>query len=426
MLVIPISSELYKTFSEVARTKRMVFIAGLPGVGKSLLIQQLALIANAAGRKVHTIQWDVSRKAFETPEVLTKYPEIDGVTDPMIRRAVGMWAREAVKEWDETYVDPSHMLIGEVPLIGNRLIELAQVRDDAAEAILATESTLFVVPVPSWEVRSHIENARARTSANPQNEKEKQDATPDVLRALWEEVNGLAHDIGLTKARRDAPYNPYIYGGLYEALLTHRHAEMILVEDVLRPKKSVYEMDVIVGELSADSQTVNQILAKLEAQYTPAEIANQVENWHSIVTAAGVKVVERGAPLLLPTPSALQSMGEDGDDLNDEQMAAIQRLSEMPLDAPLCDRLAVVNEVIAVLEGDISAEMVKRAEKFDIYDNHFNIVRTDQSSTTVYLTGLLQSYANVLENLDKDNPLTVVETPLLHVAVLTTLQMFGV
>ncbi len=424
MLVIPISSELYKTFSEVAKSKRMVFIAGLPGVGKSLLMQQLALIANSAGRTVHTVQWDVSRQAFETPEILAKYPEIDGVTDPMIRRAVGRWAREAVAQWDAAHVDPAHMLIGEVPLIGNRLIELAQKRDDAAEGILASDSTLFVVPVPSWEVRSHIENARAKTSANPQHEKEKLDASPDVLRALWEEVNGLAREIGLTKARRDAPYNPYIYGGVYEALLRHRHAEMILVEDVLRPEKSVYEMDVIAGELMANSAESAEIISQLEAQFTPAEIASQVENWHSIVTGSTNEVVDFGEPLLLPAPSVLDSLLDDGDPLTDTQMRAIQKLSAMPLDAPLCDRLAVVNEVIGVLEGEISAETISRAEKFDIYDNHFNVVRTEKSSTSVYLAGMLQSYANVLENLDNDNPLTVIETPLIHVAILTTLQMF--
>ncbi len=318
MLVIPISSELYKTFSAVAQTKRMVFIAGLPGVGKSLLIQQLALIANAAGRTVHTIQWDVSRQAFETPDILAKYPEIDGVTDPMIRRAVGMWAREVVARWDSANSDPAHLLIGEVPLIGNRLIELAQVRDDDAEKILASDSTLFVVPVPSWEVRSHIERARARTSANPQHEKEKQDATPDVLRALWEEMNGLAREIGLTKARRDTPYNPYIYGGLYAALLRHRHKEMILVTDVLRPKKSVYEMDVIASELAATSAESTCILTQLENQFTHAEIAAQVENWHSIVTDSPNEMVDHGNPLLLPTPSVLETLLDDGDQVRVE------------------------------------------------------------------------------------------------------------
>ena len=106
MMVLPISSQIYTLFTTLAQSKRMVFMAGLPGVGKSLLIQQLALVAAQQGRQVHLIQWDVSRRAFEIPEIMARYPEIDGVTDPMIRKGVGIWARTAVKRWHEQYPDP--------------------------------------------------------------------------------------------------------------------------------------------------------------------------------------------------------------------------------------------------------------------------------------------------------------------------------
>ena len=33
-----------------------------------------------AGRRAHAIQWDVTRAAFETPEILARYPEVEGVT----------------------------------------------------------------------------------------------------------------------------------------------------------------------------------------------------------------------------------------------------------------------------------------------------------------------------------------------------------
>ena len=48
----------------------MVFLAGLPGTGKSLLLKQLVLIAQQAGRTVDTLQWDVTRLPFETADIL--------------------------------------------------------------------------------------------------------------------------------------------------------------------------------------------------------------------------------------------------------------------------------------------------------------------------------------------------------------------
>ena len=103
MLVIPIASNLYKILQRHAESKRMIFFTGVPGVGKSLLIQQLALIANAAGRTVHLLQYNLAREPFETELNIQKYPEIEGVTDPAIRKAVGQWAREAIVGWHERH-----------------------------------------------------------------------------------------------------------------------------------------------------------------------------------------------------------------------------------------------------------------------------------------------------------------------------------
>lgn len=142
----------------------MVFVAGLPGVGKSLFIRELARAAHRAGRTVHLLQWDVARTAFATPAIDARYPERDGVTHAVIRKAIGQWARGAVLRWAREH-DAAHILIGEVPLVGNRLLDLAQVQTDDAEPLLAGPDTLFVTPVPSIAVRAVIEGARGRTSA---------------------------------------------------------------------------------------------------------------------------------------------------------------------------------------------------------------------------------------------------------------------
>src|SRR3954471_19004712 len=100
--VLPQDSELYRRLYAAAVERRCVFFAGLPGVGKSLLLQQLSLIAHEAGRKVSLLQWDVARGSFETPEILARFPEVDGVTHAVIRKAAGLWARGAVATWDRT------------------------------------------------------------------------------------------------------------------------------------------------------------------------------------------------------------------------------------------------------------------------------------------------------------------------------------
>src|ERR671936_839377 len=109
-LLLPRDSDLYRALHDSARERRCVFIAGLPGVGKSLIVQQLALIARDAGREVHLLQWDVARGGFETPAILARYPEVDSVTHAAIRKAVGLWAREAVLDWDREHTEERHLL----------------------------------------------------------------------------------------------------------------------------------------------------------------------------------------------------------------------------------------------------------------------------------------------------------------------------
>ena len=422
MLVIPISSTLYDTFKELAATQRIVFITGLPGVGKSLLIQQMALIASELGRKVHLLQWDVSRKAFETPAVLEQYPEVDGVTDPAIRKAVGLWARKAIVQWDKTYAGEEHMLIGELPLIGNRLIELAEQHDDEAEGLLSDQKVRFVTPVPSWEVREVIEKSREKTINEPANEKEKLDAPPNVLRALWQEVNTLAREIGITKARPDSPYNPYIYGGVYEALLQHRNAMSVLVNVVLNPAGSVYDMEVIESVVMASQDEAERIITEVEHQYDRETLIKEVKNWHSIITA-NPKIPDPGPELHLPMPDELGLLADDFS-LTDEQAKSLKALLELPLDVPEEELVRVIEIAIKALEGSIPKQtLISGVHKFDVYDSYFNVKRTEGNVGVVYVSGLLKSYWNVLTDMNEEaHALTVMEKPMLRIALETTLH----
>ncbi|MEZ4714144.1 MAG: hypothetical protein R3A44_43570 [Caldilineaceae bacterium] len=284
-IVIPTESELYQRLHHMAARLRMVFFAGLPGVGKSLFLQQLALLAHNAGRTVHLLQWDVTRTAFETPEILARYPEVDGVTHAAIRKGVGLWARGAVQRWHERHADPAHMLIGETPLVGNRLIELVQSVDDAVEPFLADAQTFFAIPTPSRNVRQVIEAAREESMANPQHEKERADAPPQVLRAMWDDLYRLAQQLDLALPNMDGQpiaYDAAIYAGVYQHLLQHRHNIVLPVNDVLPKVGSVYDIDAPVQELRATAAEAAQFMQHIQTTFTDEQLAAQVEQWYNI------------------------------------------------------------------------------------------------------------------------------------------------
>ena len=255
--IIPSDTILYRSFQTAINARRMVFFAGLPGVGKSLLLKQLALMAQGAGRSVHLLQWDVTRAAFETPEILERYPEVDGVTHAAIRKAVGLWARKAVLDWHKS-ASNQDILIGEVPLIGNRLIELTQVFDDETEALLASDDVLFMLPVPSSEVRRHIEQARDASMKQPKHERESADAPMNVLQALWQDLHRLGVELGLARASdsRSASYNPDVYEAVYRHLLEHRKCKVLQIDEVFQAQESVYHFEFAPNELSAKGTDV--------------------------------------------------------------------------------------------------------------------------------------------------------------------------
>ncbi|MCB9148028.1 MAG: hypothetical protein H6641_04645 [Caldilineaceae bacterium] len=283
-IVIPPESELYESLYNMAAHQRMVFFAGLPGVGKSLFLQQLALMAHEAGRTVHLLQWDVTRPSFETPDILARYPEVDGVTHAAIRKGVGLWARGAIQRWHERHGDLAHLLIGEVPLVGNRLIELTQRTDDAVEALLAGAQTRFAIPTPSRAVRQVIEAAREASMSNPQHEKERADAPPHVLRAMWDDLYQLAQQLHIAPPNangENVAYDPAIYAGVYQHLLQHRQTIVLPVDNVLPKVGSVYDIDAPIQELHATAAEAIQCMQHIQNTFTDEQLAAQVKQWYN-------------------------------------------------------------------------------------------------------------------------------------------------
>jgi len=285
-VIAPAGSPLHDALVELAEGARMAFFAGLPGTGKSLCIHQLAHLAHARGRRVHLLQWDVARPPFETHPAGRAYPIDRGVTHGVIRLAVGRWARAAIVRWSAAHVGSEHLLIGETPFIGNRLVELARRIDDAAEPLLAAPSARFAVPVPSAAVRAHIESERVRRAAAPLHDREREDAPPEVMRDLWRRLRAAAVLLGLAPrlppSDTDPPYDPAIYAAVYLALLTHRHARQLPLTTILPASHlSPYDLHVPRTDLIPAPDEIPHFIAQAATLAPdPATLNRLLDTWY--------------------------------------------------------------------------------------------------------------------------------------------------
>jgi hypothetical protein len=282
-MLIAEGSPLFATLTALARDARIVFFAGLPGTGKSLLIRELAHLAHARGRRIHLLQWDVARPVFEASEAGRRYPLDGGVTHGVIRLAVGRWARAAVARWHADHPGSADLLIGETPFIGHRLIELARRVPDDAEPLLASLAARFVIPVPSRELRAHLEAERERRTRAPLHPREREDAPPQVLRALWGELLAAAVALGLIHAvDADVPYNPIVYRKVYERLLMRRHTEALGLHTVLPTQAvSAYDVQVPTVDLVPEAQEVARFVREVESRHPdPLALERVIAAWY--------------------------------------------------------------------------------------------------------------------------------------------------
>ncbi len=257
--------------------QRMVFFAGLPGTGKSLLVHQLVHLASGAGRHVHLLQWDVARPVFEASPAGRRYPLADGVTHAVIRRAAGLWVRDALVEWDERHRAPEHLLVGETPLVGNRFVELARRADDRAEALLTSPSCRFVIAVPSREVRSFLEAQRERRAGAPLHPREREDAPPHVLRDLWQSLAAIAGAVG----GDSVPYDPVVYAGVYERVLQYRNTETVGLDLILPTERlSVYDFVVAPRDVVPTETEALRFIREVEHRYPDQRVLDaQIARW---------------------------------------------------------------------------------------------------------------------------------------------------
>jgi len=285
-LVVQEDPRLHAHLERLAAGGRLVFLAGLPGTGKSLLVHQLAHLAHAAGREIHLLQWDVVRPLFEASRAGARYPIVGGVTQGVIRIAAGLWARNAVARWHARRPEANHLLIGETPLVGHRFIELARRIDDAAEPLLAGDGCRFAIPVPSLEVRQFLELERARRIHQPAHNREREDAPPDVLRALWEQLADVGRVLGVDRGAAPTaptPYDPALYERVYRHVLRHRHVERLVVDKLLATTaRSVYDFAISTHEVVPTPNEADHFIERVEQQYPhPETVQQEIDRWYA-------------------------------------------------------------------------------------------------------------------------------------------------
>jgi hypothetical protein len=234
--------------------KRCIVIVGLPVTGKSALVREAARMAAARSRTVHLLQWDVARLAWDRPEILARFPEVDGVTHSAIRGAIGMWARPAIQRWFLQHAGDDDFLIVEAPIIAGRLAALAKRLDDRLEQHLAGEETLFVVIAPSVRLQRALRERRAQECATG-DALERHNASLDVVDVQLAAVEEAARRLG-NIPRTPGRYDPEFYLELMCAVLRHRRVLMLRPDSLIDTHRSVYDFDHAVVRIGAAPEDV--------------------------------------------------------------------------------------------------------------------------------------------------------------------------
>ncbi|MFK7984079.1 MAG: metallophosphoesterase [Saprospiraceae bacterium] len=279
--VIPESSSVYQILAKAAKSAKAVVFSGLPGVGKSLYINQFQLIAAAEGKKVTVIQWDIARKSFETKEIATRYPMGPGIVHNGVKLSVGKWLIATIKKWLANHSSEENILLIEAPLVGHRFIELASIQADTAlETFFKSNAFQMIVPIPSKKVRAKIEADRRAQVA--EDAKVWTGAKPSVMLMLWKMICGIANEFGRhIPMDGQPPYDPEVYDFVFGKILQHRHFSPLHIEEIY-PVSIENEADLHnTDSLAADAETANQYAEKVATEYPDlADIDKVVEGWY--------------------------------------------------------------------------------------------------------------------------------------------------
>ncbi len=278
--IIPNTSPVYKILENAVNTAKAVVFTGLPGVGKSLYINQFQVIAKAKGKKVTVIQWDVARKSFETKEIAKHYPIENDEVHNGVKLSVGAWLLDTIKNWLAEHQQGDLLLI-EAPLVGHRFIELAKLQSDKVlEDFFKSDAFQMLIPIPSKKVRTKIEADRKKQVA--EDAKTWMGAKPSVMLLLWKMICGIANEFGKNiPMEGQPPYDPKVYEFVFGKILQHRHFTPLHINEIYKVNFE-NEADLHnTGSIAASEKVANEYAAALRQKYDGMEeIDAIVDRWY--------------------------------------------------------------------------------------------------------------------------------------------------
>jgi hypothetical protein len=143
-----------------------------------------------------------------------------------------------------------------------------------------------VVPVPTPQVRRHIEAERRRRVSAPLHTQEREDAPPHVLQALWQELVRIAPSLGVTvqETMDQPPYDPVVYQGVYQALLKHRQVDVLCCETLLPTTTfSVYDFASQPHRLAPTAEAVQRFIHEVACAYPDGQVLQRdLEHWYRV------------------------------------------------------------------------------------------------------------------------------------------------
>lgn len=113
-------------------------------------------------------------------------------------------------------------------------------------------------------------------------EREKEDAAPAVLRALWRHLAEIGRSLGIGDGG-DA-YDPDVYRTVYERVLRHRRVDVIAVDTVLPTERmSVYDFTVPRHDVVPNPGEAEAYIREVERRYPDlSTLEREVERWWAV------------------------------------------------------------------------------------------------------------------------------------------------
>ena len=137
-------------------------------------------------------------------------------------------------------------------------------------------------------MRQFIEDERARRAARPVNEREREDAPPAVLHALWRHLVAVAGYLGVDggspSPSASSPYDPLVYQRVYERVLGHRRTEVVAMDEVLpTTTMSVYDFAVARRDVVPSPEDAARFIRAVEAQCPDlAVLEREIDRWSAV------------------------------------------------------------------------------------------------------------------------------------------------